>query len=232
MSVGSGRIILPQKKGKGILTPLQKEFLSSLPELQDIDYFYLTGGTALAEFYLGHRRSYDLDFFTREKDLTQPFSRIMEEKLRGSFQLTTIRRFRSFVEIEIGKEDERIRVHLAYDTPYRFADPELSEYGIHVNDYQDLIADKLLTFFGRWEPRDAVDLFFILQKEEVEKLMDMAKKKDPGFDRYWFCVALQEVESFPDDIGRWPIDPILNIDVIRLKQKFHELARRIMEKIK
>ncbi|RKY97894.1 MAG: hypothetical protein DRQ10_08070 [Candidatus Hydrothermota bacterium] len=32
--------------------------------------FYLTGGTALSGFYLGHRVSYDMDMFTR-KDLLQ-----------------------------------------------------------------------------------------------------------------------------------------------------------------
>ncbi|MDP1547610.1 MAG: hypothetical protein Q8L87_16500 [Anaerolineales bacterium] len=33
-----------------------------------------------------------------------------------------------------------------------------------INDYPDLRVDKLLAYFGRAEPRDAVDLYFILQK--------------------------------------------------------------------
>ena len=41
-------------KGLGILTPLQKEFIEILASLPDKDQFYLAGGTALAEYYLGH----------------------------------------------------------------------------------------------------------------------------------------------------------------------------------
>ena len=42
-------------RGKGILTPLQREALAVLGRLPDIAHFDLTGGTALAEFYLGQR---------------------------------------------------------------------------------------------------------------------------------------------------------------------------------
>jgi len=38
----------------------------------------------LAEFYLGHRKSFDLDLFTSEKELILPFSRILEEEMKKS----------------------------------------------------------------------------------------------------------------------------------------------------
>ncbi|MDI6754231.1 MAG: nucleotidyl transferase AbiEii/AbiGii toxin family protein [Thermodesulfobacteriota bacterium] len=59
-------------KGKGTITPIQKNLLYDIGQIREASYFYLTGGTALAEFYLGHRRSYDLDFFTAEGDLLIP----------------------------------------------------------------------------------------------------------------------------------------------------------------
>jgi hypothetical protein len=69
-----------------LLTPLQEQFLQVFATLPDQEQFYLTGGTALAEFYLGHHLSYDLDFFTVEWspkeiiDLFQDWSiRLMEE---------------------------------------------------------------------------------------------------------------------------------------------------------
>lgn len=49
------------RKGRGILTRVQRRVILAIAELQDSAHFYLTGGTALAEFYLGHRKSYDLD---------------------------------------------------------------------------------------------------------------------------------------------------------------------------
>lgn len=53
---------------KSILTPGQKSILSALSEdkLFSIN-FCLTGGTALSEYYLHHRLSEDLDFFSENE---------------------------------------------------------------------------------------------------------------------------------------------------------------------
>ncbi|MDH5185458.1 MAG: nucleotidyl transferase AbiEii/AbiGii toxin family protein [candidate division WOR-3 bacterium] len=91
---------------------------------------------------------------------------------------------------------------LGFDSPFRFSARVDSEYGVKVSDYKDIIIDKLLAFFGRAEPRDAIDLFFILKKEDVWKLLEMAPQKDPGFESYWFTMALEKVRQFPDDINQ------------------------------
>ncbi len=67
---------------------LQKIVLSSLRNISDSSYFYIKGGTALAKFYLGHRRSYDLDIFTAQKGLILPFSRTVEEELKKTSYLS------------------------------------------------------------------------------------------------------------------------------------------------
>lgn len=220
-------------KGKGTLTPIQNNLLVELAKIREASFFYLTGGTALAEFYLGHRRSYDLDFFTGESDLIIPFSRVIEEKLlQAQFAPSVIRRFESFVEFEVIKEEESARLYFAYDSPFRFAEPQLSEFGVKVNDYRDLVVDKLLTFFGRWKHRDAIDMFFILKTEPIETLMEMARQKDPGFDLYWFSIALKEADAFPDEIGQWPVDMLVEVDGKKLKSTFSSLAREVMDKIK
>ena len=41
--------------GKGVLTTIHKDFLALFSGLPDQEHFYLAGGTALAEYYLGHR---------------------------------------------------------------------------------------------------------------------------------------------------------------------------------
>ena len=220
-------------KGKGTLTPIQKNLLLEFEKIREASFFYLTGGTALAEFHLGHRRSYDLDFFTRERDLIIPFARVIEEKLgQAQYTFNVIRRFESFVEFEVNKEGESMRLHFAQDSPFRFGEPQLSEFAVRVNDYLDLVVDKLVTFFGRWKHRDAIDLFFILKVEAIETMMEMAKQKDPGFDLYWFSMALKEVDAFPDDIAQWPVDMLVEVDARKLKGKFLSLAREIMDKIK
>lgn len=48
-------------------TALQREILVILPKIPDNEMFYLTGGIALADFFLAPRKSYDLDIFSAEK---------------------------------------------------------------------------------------------------------------------------------------------------------------------
>ena len=43
-----------------LLPPIQRAFLTEFARLPDHEQFYLAGGTALAEYYLGHRLSFDL----------------------------------------------------------------------------------------------------------------------------------------------------------------------------
>ena len=51
-----------------ILSNNQKNILSLLAKEKIINNnFYLSGGTALAEFYLNHRLSEDLDFFSEKE---------------------------------------------------------------------------------------------------------------------------------------------------------------------
>jgi predicted nucleotidyltransferase component of viral defense system len=216
---------------KGIITSLQKNILLNFSELPDAKHFYLTGGTALADFYLGHRRSFDLDLFTVEQKILLPFSRVFEKEFAKSFSVSTVRRFETFSEFEIETGDEQVKVQLAYDSPFRFNEPIDSALKVRVNDYEDLIIDKLLAFFGRTEPRDAVDLFFILKEEKIDKLIPLAKKKDPGFDSYWLAIALKKTEEFPDNIEEWPVEMLQKIEIPQLKNLFGSLARDIMDSL-
>ncbi|MCD6220449.1 nucleotidyl transferase AbiEii/AbiGii toxin family protein [Candidatus Calescamantes bacterium] len=219
-------------QGKGIISNLQKKILLSLRDLSDFNFFYLTGGTALAEFYLGHRKSYDLDIFTREENLILPFSHIAEKKLSSEgFSLKVVRRFSAFVEFELEEKDEKTRVQFAYDSPFHLEEPLDSNLGIKVNSYRDIIIDKLLAFTGRTEPRDAIDTYFILKKENIWELIKLASQKDSGFDIYWLALAFQKVKEFPDEIDSWPVEMLLEIDIRELKNKFSQLALEIMKKL-
>jgi len=217
---------------KGVVTELQREILHAFSKIPDAGSFYLSGGTALADFFFAHRKSFDLDLFTSEEGLVLPFSRILENELQQDLSVRIVRRFESFVEYEVGVGEDSTKVQLAYDSPFRFGEPLDSDLKVKVNDYKDLIVDKLLAFFGRAEPRDAIDLFFILQTEDVWELVQSAEVKDPGFDIYWLAVALGKVKGFPDDILRWPVEMIREIDAGHLKIKFLSLAEKIMARIR
>ena len=219
-------------RGKGLLTPIQREFLAVFSGLPDQERFYLTGGTGLAEFYLGHRQSFDLDFFTGESDLILPFSYQVEATCpaRG-LQVSVTRRFATFVEFLLTRGEGTLRVDLALDAPFRFELPVLSEYGVWVNNFQDLKVEKVLAYYGRTEPRDAVDLYFLLQQERLDPLLALAAQKDPGFDLYWFAVALNRATEFPDEAGRWPVKMLVDFHPPELKWTFQQLAMDLMSRL-
>ena len=60
-------------QGKG-LTPRQKEFLAVVLQTPYIlKKFYLGGGTALSCWYLHHRKSFDLDFFSEKEEVNSAY---------------------------------------------------------------------------------------------------------------------------------------------------------------
>jgi len=216
-------------KGKGILSDFQRAFLRLFAGLPDQEHFYLTGGTALAEYYLAHRLSYDLDLFTSEADLIIPFSYRVEQAAQfAGMKITAVRRFASFVEFQVTQGKEQLKIDLALDSPNRLAPAEVGDAGVLVNDFTDIQADKTLAFFGRAEPRDAIDLYFLLQRTSLEELAKLARQKDTGFDLYWFAVALNRTVNFPDEIERWPVKMLVDCDPLALKRSFQSLAIKIL----
>jgi hypothetical protein len=106
-------------KGKGILSEFQKAFLQLFSSLPDQERFYLTGGTALAEYYLGHRLSYDLDLFTSEANLIVPFSyRVEQAAQHAGWRVKIVRRFASFVEFQVSQGENALKIDLALDSPF------------------------------------------------------------------------------------------------------------------
>lgn len=62
----------------------QLNLLNRLSEIKEVtDSFYLAGGTALA-LQLGHRESYDLDFFNENKFDSERYERIIINDFGGT----------------------------------------------------------------------------------------------------------------------------------------------------
>ncbi len=187
-----------------LISQLQKQILKILPGIPDSENFYLTGGTALSTFYLEHRQSNDLDFFTAEQERILPFSYQLEEELEKlGMTIERQRKISSFVELVVKKESVVTVVHLACDSPFRFeAVKEFKDFpGIKVDSLIDIATNKLLALFGRAAFRDFIDVYFLIKKGKftAEELMNKAKIKDPGFDLYWLGVALERINTFKEN---------------------------------
>ena len=184
-----------------IINNLQEEILRLFFRIQDSPKFYLAGGTALAYFYLRHRRSEDLDFFTATEGAVLPFSRTLGGflKERGFF-IEDRRSMHSFCELFVTRQDQSTIIHLAQDASFRFEPArEFKEYpGLNVDNLKDIASNKLLALFGRAALRDFIDVYFLIKKANFtkEQLTELASKKDPGFDLYWLGVALAQIHEF------------------------------------
>ena len=78
----------------------------------------------LAEYYFGHRLSFDVDLFTGETGLVLPLSYQVEAlSEKHGFVVTPVRRFATYVEFLVSTDDSSLKVDLAQDSPFRFDSP-------------------------------------------------------------------------------------------------------------
>jgi predicted nucleotidyltransferase component of viral defense system len=165
---------------KQILTKNQIAFLERLQKNKFfVKNFYLAGGTALAAFYLQHRYSEDLDFFSEaEIDVFQ--LDIFLKTLRKDLQITSISFENSFNRniffLSFGKEV--LKTEFTY-FPFPRIQKGRKEYGIEIDSLEDIATNKLFTIYQRTQARDYIDLYFICREHgfSIDDLLKNAKAK-------------------------------------------------------
>jgi hypothetical protein len=180
------------------LTPLQASFLTRFFAAETGQRFFLTGGTALAAFYLHHRLSVDLDLFTLD-DLALPESDALVDQLatRLGCQIGRSRRTEHFRQFLLESEAEGpLQVDLVRDFGPQYGQRRTIG-GIVVDSIENIGANKLTAILGRTEPKDFVDLYFILQAGyDFEDLLVKAQTKDLGLQPFFLSGALLQVRQF------------------------------------
>lgn len=172
-----------------ILNKNQVLFLAEIRTLPFLaDNFYLTGGTALAAFYLHHRYSEDLDFFSeREIDILNLDAAI--KKIREALNATKVDFQQSFNRnlFFFSFGDEIVKTEFTY-FPFPRIENGTREDGIAVDSLLDIAVNKLFTIYQRTQARDYIDLYCIIKhaKFAVPELIAKAKAK---FD--WHIDPLQ-----------------------------------------
>ncbi|MGB2911210.1 MAG: nucleotidyl transferase AbiEii/AbiGii toxin family protein [Anaerolineales bacterium] len=213
-----------------LLTPLQKQLLKSIGVSPIRDQFYLTGGTALSAFYLHHRYSEVLDFFTADPLAVTRVAPVLQDIAQGlNAQVSFTRSLGSFLECFFeGDSGERFKMDFAQDSPYRLQPTKLdTEYDVYVDNVTDIACNKLSALFDRAEPKDFVDVFFVCQElMPFTELEELVHQKHVGIDDYWLAVAIQRVSQ----VGILP-RMIKPLDLDELKAFFLSLAREIMGRI-
>jgi len=182
-----------------LLTPLQRKLLHEIGETPLRDDFFLTGGTALAALYLHHRYSVDLDLFTENPAAVVQVPPAMQEIAgRLGLEVTFTRTLGTFLEaFVISPDGERAEFDFAQDSPYRLEPTRLDQdLDFWVDNPTDIACNKLSALFDRAEPKDFVDVYFIVRELlPFDQLVRLARQKHVGIDDYWLAMALAQVES-------------------------------------
>ena len=146
-----------------------KAILALLEKSGIIQKAYLAGGTALA-LQLGHRISYDLDFFTQEEFDEQAL--LPEIEKISNFQLERLA-WRTI----LGKfKDVKFSIFY-YKYPLLYS---AKKFGmINITDTRDIAAMKIAAIASRGTKRDFVDLYFICR--ETMSLLDVIRVYDEKY---------------------------------------------------
>jgi len=176
-----------------LLTRLQRAFLEEFFRQPVGQEFFLTGGTALAEFYLRHRYSEDIDLFTLNDAALQDVSNSLPA-IAAHLNATVEDRFRtiSFRQAFLRLGSEELKIDFVRDVGAQFG--EHRRYGSVVVDSElNIAVNKVTAIFGRITSKDFVDLYFLLNKGyDLDELMRLAKEKDLGFTEFYFAGMLRE----------------------------------------
>jgi predicted nucleotidyltransferase component of viral defense system len=164
-----------------ILIPFQEKVLKEIGKSDLPRYFIWSGGTALSFYYLQHRRSQDLDFFS--KDL-----------IPADYLLTEIKRIAKNLKIQKIEEQKRFNRHefwltkgkevlriefVFYPFPNIKKPKNLKNFNIRIDSLEDILTNKIHAIFERTEPKDVFDVYCVLQKKKIKLplVLKWAKKK-------------------------------------------------------
>ncbi|MEW6184774.1 MAG: nucleotidyl transferase AbiEii/AbiGii toxin family protein [Thermodesulfobacteriota bacterium] len=173
-----------QENRIGYASPIQREILIQLARHPFFQRdFFLTGGTALSVFYLGHRVSEDLDLFSIDPlDLSEIDFWIKTQWVGQSVKIKESPTFLSFLIQEV-------KVDLVIDPLSAREEREILSFGngsfLRVDTLNSIVTNKFCTIAGRLEPKDFIDFYFILKRFPELDIMDLyqqSRKKDGIFD--------------------------------------------------
>jgi hypothetical protein len=182
------------------LTALQRDVLAAFFALER--GFFLTGGAALAGYYLGHRTTDDLDLFTTDPAAFERGRFVMAEvasQLGG--HLVTRQDAPGFRRLVLARGAEALVVDLVRDPSPQLHDTKLVRDEIVLDPPDEILANKLTAIVGRAEPRDLVDVLFLERAgHRVEDALPAALAKDGGCTPATLAWLLSEV-TIPDGIA-------------------------------
>ncbi len=189
---------------KVILTKRQSAFLDFLSKNKEIiNKFYFSGGTCLSEYYLHHRFSEDLDFFT-ENEFDPISITILFKQNKQQLNFESMEFQQSFNRnLYFFKFSDKTDLKLEF-TFYPFSRIEriTDKNGMQIDSLKDICVNKLFTIYQNPRGRDFYDLYAILQEKkwQLNEIIKLARVKfDTPIDLIQLGGNFMKVENLKDD---------------------------------
>ena len=217
----------PKEDKNCYASPEQRSVLIKLIENNLLDNdFFLTGGTALAVFYLHHRTSNDLDLFTTQHvDLSEIDFTVKTLWQKNYRKLRDSQTFLSLL-LQNVKVDFAIDPLSINETRPRYQlEPDVY---LQIDSISNILSNKLTALASRTEPKDFVDFYHLCKSFEAtrfEVVYEAARKKDAIFDDPP-TVAYQIEEGLQFVLSNINVLPPLKIEFE--EEKFTEFYHKVI----
>ncbi|MCP3959806.1 MAG: hypothetical protein GY719_18310 [bacterium] len=176
------------------LTPLQQDLLRAFFECEQ--GFFLTGGGALTGFYLYHRETEDLDFFTSDEAVFERGNPTLADAA-GALGATMVARQQApgFHRYFVSRGEEAVIVDLVLDRVPQIHVEKSDQDGIKVDLPAEILINKLNTIASRCEAKDLIDVMMLERAGfVVEEALEGALIKDGGCTPATLAWVLSELE--------------------------------------
>jgi len=211
-----------------ILTPTQKRILDQIKNSEFIKKnFYFTGGTVLSEFYLQHRFSEDLDFFSEKKfDFDKIFEEVNDWSKKLDFTFTRQQREVVHIYILNLKNKDTLKLDFGY-YPYPRVKKGIKYQGLTVDSLLDIAINKLASVNQRNSVKDFVDLYYLLDKFTIWDLIEGVKMKFRMEIEPWILgsdleFVVKDFQTLPKMIKPLTLNELKNF----FRQKAQELGKK------
>ena len=186
--------------------------------------YFLTGGAALAGFYLGHRKTDDLDLFTLNDEIQLGFEILRLVGKEIGAKIEPIQTAPDFRRVLVSRAEDAVVVDLVREYVYQVDENKRVINGIRVDSPEEIFANKLATLLSRSEIRDLVDIYELEKSGfALEPALEVAAKKDGGLSAgqlAWVLASIKLADSaeLPGDVSVDEMREYLKDLVLRLQQ--------------
>lgn len=198
------------------ISPETQKCLETLSKTDLVSNYYLAGGT-VAALYLGHRVSYDLDFFSNTP--IEPVQIAQELGMLGKLQ-TDQNDPGTFLGMLDGVKISFFRYL------YPMVEPEQSWNGVRIASLMDVGCMKLEAIASRGIMRDFVDMYLIANKLGLENVLAAARVKFATTD-YSETHFLRSLVYFEDADTANPPNMLVDWDWGEIRRYFEREVKRL-----